>query len=75
MRDELPHIQQQIVLADDNPHKEQLLAWLLLNETFEKALVFSNSRAQADALCDPVRAKGVRATVLHGDMDQKNVSV
>lgn len=71
LRDELPHIQQQIVLADDNPHKEQLLAWLLLNETFEKALVFSNSRAQADALCDPVRAKGVRATVLHGDMDQK----
>jgi ATP-dependent RNA helicase SrmB len=71
LRDELPHIQQQIVLADDNPHKEQLLAWLLLNETFEKALVFSNSRAQAEALCDPVRAKGVRAIVLHGEMDQK----
>ena len=71
LRDELPHIEQQIVLADDNVHKEKLLAWLLLNETFEKALVFSNSRAQADALCDPVRAKGVRAIVLHGEMDQK----
>ncbi len=71
LRDELPHIEQQIVLADDNSHKEKLLAWLLLNETFEKALIFSNSRAQADALCDPVRAKGVRAIVLHGEMDQK----
>lgn len=71
LRDELPHIEQQIVLADDNVHKEKLLAWLLLNETFEKALIFSNSRAQADALCDPVRAKGVRAIVLHGEMDQK----
>ncbi|MDD5227548.1 MAG: DEAD/DEAH box helicase [Methylococcales bacterium] len=71
LRDELPHIQQQIVLADDNAHKQQLLAWLLKNETFEKALVFSNSRLQATALCDPLRATGVRATVLHGDMDQK----
>ena len=71
LRDELPHIQQQIVLADDNAHKQQLLAWLLKNETFEKALVFSNSRLQATALCDPLRAAGVRATVLHGDMDQK----
>ncbi|MEI6745048.1 MAG: DEAD/DEAH box helicase [Methylococcaceae bacterium] len=71
LRDELPHIQQQIVLADDNAHKQQLLAWLLKNETFEKALVFSNSRIQATALCDPLRASGVRATVLHGDMDQK----
>ena len=71
LRDELPHIQQQIVLADDNAHKQHLLAWLLKNETFEKALVFSNSRLQATALCDPLRAAGVRATVLHGDMDQK----
>ena len=71
LRDELPHIQQQIVLADDNAHKQQLLAWLLKNEMFEKALVFSNSRIQATALCDPLRASGVRATVLHGDMDQK----
>lgn len=71
LRDELPHIEQQIVLADDNAHKQQLLAWLLQNETFEKALVFSNSRAQADALCDPLRATGVRAIVLHGEMDQK----
>lgn len=71
LRDELPHIEQQIVLADDNAHKQQLLAWLLQNETFEKALVFSNSRAQADALCDPLRATGIRAIVLHGEMDQK----
>lgn len=71
LRDELPHIEQQIVLADDNAHKQKLLAWLLQNETFEKTLVFSNSRAQADALCDPLRATGVRAIVLHGEMDQK----
>ena len=71
LRDELPHIEQQIVLTDDTAHKQKVLAWLLENETYTKALVFSNSRLQASALCDPLRDKGLRAIVLHGEMDQK----
>ncbi|MDP1664871.1 MAG: DEAD/DEAH box helicase [Methylobacter sp.] len=66
------NIEQQIVLADDNDHKQKLLAWLLLNETYDKALVFTNSRIQADALRGPLRGQKLRVGVLHGEMDQKD---
>jgi len=65
------NIEQQIILADDNDHKQKLLAWLLLNETYDKALVFTNSRIQADALRGPLRGQKLRVGVLHGEMDQK----
>ncbi|MFA6164086.1 MAG: DEAD/DEAH box helicase [Methylobacter sp.] len=66
------NIEQQIVLADDNDHKQKLLAWLLLNETYSKALVFTNSRIQADSLRGPLQGKKLRVGVLHGEMDQKD---
>jgi superfamily II DNA/RNA helicase len=66
------NIEQQIVLADDNDHKLKLLAWLLQNETYDKALVFTNSRNQADSLRGPLRGQKLRVGVLHGDMDQKD---
>jgi ATP-dependent RNA helicase SrmB len=66
------NIEQQIVLADDNDHKQKLLAWLLLNETYDKALVFTNSRVQADTLRGPLRGQKLRIGVLHGEMDQKD---
>ncbi len=65
------NIEQQIIVADDNDHKQKLLAWLLLNETYDKALVFTNSRAQADTLRGPLRGQKLRVGVLHGEMDQK----
>lgn len=66
------NIEQQIVLADDNDHKQKLLAWLLQNESYDKALVFTNSRIQADALRGPLRGQKLRVGVLHGEMDQKD---
>ncbi|MFU8787911.1 MAG: DEAD/DEAH box helicase [Methylobacter sp.] len=66
------NIEQQIVLADDNDHKLKLLTWLLQNETYDKALVFTNSRLQADALRGPLRGQKLRVGVLHGEMDQKD---
>src|SRR5690606_3436576 len=39
-------IRQQYILADDVKHKEKLLLWLLEHETFERALVFTNTRDQ-----------------------------
>jgi ATP-dependent RNA helicase SrmB len=66
------NIEQQIALADDNDHKQNLLAWLLQNEPFDKAIVFTNSRIQADALRGPLRGHGLRVGVLHGEMDQKD---
>jgi len=38
------NIEQQIVLADDNDHKQRLLAWLLINDSYDKALIFTNTR-------------------------------
>ena len=66
------NIEQQLIVADDNDHKQKLLAWLLVNEEFDKALVFTNSRLQADALQGPLRGEGLRVGVLHGEMDQKD---
>ena len=65
------NIEQQIIVADDNDHKQKLLAWLLLNETYDKALVFTNSSIQADTLRGPLRGQKLRVGVLHGEMDQK----
>lgn len=72
LHDEHGNIEQQIVLADDNEHKQKLLAWLLLNETYDKALVFTNTKVQADSLRGPLRGQKLRVGVLHGDMDQKD---
>ncbi len=66
------NIEQQLVLADDNDHKLKLLTWLLKNETYDKALVFTNSRIQADLLRGPLRGQKLRVGVLHGQMDQKD---
>ncbi|WAK00327.1 DEAD/DEAH box helicase [Methylobacter sp. YRD-M1] len=72
LHDEHGNIEQQIVLADDSEHKQKLLAWLLLNEIYDKALVFTNTKIQADSLRGPLRGQKLRVGVLHGDMDQKD---
>ncbi|MGR9086857.1 MAG: DEAD/DEAH box helicase [Gammaproteobacteria bacterium] len=71
LHDQHSQIEQQIVLADDAEHKRKLLAWLLLNESYDIALVFTNSRLQADQLQGPLRGQKLRVGVLHGDMEQK----
>ena len=66
------NIRQQIVLADDDDHKRKLLAWLLLNETYDKALVFTNTRLKADDLRGALIGQKLRVGVLHGEMEQKD---
>ena len=63
---------QQIITADDPEHKERLVHWLLSNETYRKAIVFTNTRAQADRLYGHLVAADYKAFVLHGDKDQKD---
>ena len=63
---------QQIITADDVPHKERLVHWLLSNEPFRKAIVFTNTRIQADRLYGRLIAQDIDAYVLHGDKDQKD---
>lgn len=63
---------QQIITADHNYHKEQLVEWLLSNETYDKAIIFTNTRAQADRLYGKLVAKEFKTFVLHGEKDQKD---
>ncbi|BCG23365.1 ATP-dependent RNA helicase SrmB [Pseudomonas tohonis] len=63
---------QQIITADDIAHKEALARWLLANEDYQKAIVFTNTRAQADRFYGHLVAAGYKAFVLHGDKDQKD---
>ena len=69
---------QQIITADDVKHKERLLMWLLANETYEKAIVFTNTRDQADRLGGVFMAAHkagsckAKVYVLHGEKDQKD---
>ena len=72
LQDGHDNITQQLVLADDHDHKLKLLAWLLLHENFDKALVFANTRLRAIELYEAMRGKGIRAGLLHGEMGQKD---
>lgn len=70
-RDKHENITQQIMLADDISHKEKLLIWLLQNETYEKAIIFTNTIVQAEAFWGKVKVKDLKVGVLNGNMDQK----
>jgi ATP-dependent RNA helicase SrmB len=72
LQDEHAAIEQQIIPADDNEHKQKLLAWLLQNENYNKALVFTNTKIRAESLQGPLRGQKLRVGVLHGDLDQKD---
>jgi ATP-dependent RNA helicase SrmB len=51
-RAEHSSIAQQVILADDPGHKKQLVNWLIANTPFNKALVFANTRENAQELAD-----------------------
>lgn len=65
-------IDQQMVLADDHKHKQQLLAWLLLHDSYDKALIFTNTRLRAHELQGPLRGQKLTVGVLHGEMEAKD---
>ncbi len=70
LRGQHADIRQQIILADDRQHKLRLLHWLLQNEERRKALVFCNTRLQADQLGRDLEASELRSAVLHGEIPQ-----
>lgn len=71
LQDEPLTIQQQIIPCDEKPHKLQVLTWLLQHEVFDKAIVFTNTKLQAEQLQGPLRGQKLRVNVLHGDMEQE----
>ena len=63
---------QQIITADHDQHKEAIVQWLLANEPFQKAIIFTNTRVLADRVYGHLVARDVKAFVLHGEKDQKD---
>lgn len=66
-----PDIRQEKILADDAKHKKQLLSWLLANQKFNKALVFTNTKTLASELRGFLAYSNQRVGVLHGDLEQE----
>ncbi|MGH1371504.1 MAG: DEAD/DEAH box helicase [Cellvibrionaceae bacterium] len=63
-------IKQQIILTDDEKHKNKLLLKLLENSDHEKSIIFSNTKTQTNQLAGWLRYMKLDVGVLHGDMDQ-----
>lgn len=70
MQEQHQSIRQQIVTADGNPHKQQIMNWLLSHEQYEKALIFTNTRDKADKLVGPLKGQKFKVAVLHGEIEQ-----
>ncbi len=64
------NITQQIVLADDAKHKQTLVTRILEQDNPEKALVFCNTRDEVSRVGGVLKYNGVRAAILHGEMEQ-----
>lgn len=64
-----PHqkITQQAIFADNPAHKERLVEWLLANEPYQKAIIFTNTRQQADELSNTFTATQIKHAVLHSE--------
>ncbi len=63
-------IRHELMFVDDLKHKQQLLTWLLANQSFEKALVFTNTKAEAQRLAGLLKYHKLNVCSLHGDMEQ-----
>jgi ATP-dependent RNA helicase SrmB len=72
-RAEHSSIAQQVILADDPGHKKQLTNWLLANLEFTKALVFTNTRENAQELADFLQQQRDRDTQREKDASSETV--
>jgi superfamily II DNA/RNA helicase len=66
----LDTIEQRLHVADDLRHKNRLLQHFVTDESVTKAIIFSATKRDADALAQELYAQGHRVAALHGDMNQ-----
>ena len=65
------NIEQRLHLADDLAHKHRLLRHLIGEKEVSKAIIFSATKRDADALAVELKAEGHSVAALHGDMNQR----
>lgn len=65
------NIEQRLHLTDDLAHKQRLLRHLVEGGEVSKAIIFSATKRDADALAVELKAEGHSVAALHGDMNQR----
>jgi ATP-dependent RNA helicase RhlE len=77
---EFVEVARQATIADNLTHKilytprekkNELLLYLIAKEEAERALIFTRTKAQADALADYLQSTGLNARSIHGDKPQR----
>jgi len=63
-------IEQRLHVADNFQHKNRLLKHLLADDELSRAIIFSATKKDADALAQELHSQGHSAAALHGDMTQ-----
>lgn len=61
------NIEEQAIFADNTAHKERLTEWLLAHEPYNKAIIFTNTRDQAEQLSHTFTATQIKHAVLHSE--------
>ncbi len=59
------------ILYTPREKKNELLLYLIERESAERALIFTRTKAQADALSDYLQSTGLNARSIHGDKPQR----
>ncbi|WP_157484832.1 DEAD/DEAH box helicase [Gilvimarinus polysaccharolyticus] len=62
---------QEKILADDWPHKCQLLAALCQQREFRRAVIFANTRERVNEIVSALDSANVRSLALHGEVEAK----
>ena len=66
----LDNIEQRLHVADDLRHKNRLLQHFVADASVTKAIIFSATKRDADALAQELFEQGHQVAALHGDMNQ-----
>jgi superfamily II DNA/RNA helicase len=66
----LENIAQHVHISDNAEHKNKLLKHILAMPDFNKAIIFSATKRNADSLARQLIDDGFKASALHGDMNQ-----
>ncbi|HEX8960687.1 MAG TPA: DEAD/DEAH box helicase [Geobacteraceae bacterium] len=67
----LDNIEQRLHVADDLRHKNRLLQHFVSDVNLTRAIIFSATKRDADALAQELYEQGHRVAALHGDMNQR----
>jgi superfamily II DNA/RNA helicase len=64
------HVEQDVIEYDDKDHKYYLLEELLLQDAYEKVLVFGETKFGVQRLADKLNKTPIKAAAIHGNKSQ-----